>query len=65
MILILVDLLPAKYNKKFESDNYKKQLKGIIMGKLVNYVTQLHQATSRDYIDRMVDEKVKCMQKAK
>ena len=35
------------------------------MGKLVNYVTQLHQATSRDYIDRMVDEKVKCMLKAK
>ena len=35
------------------------------MGKLVNYVTQLHQATSRAYIDRMVDEKVHCMLKAK
>ena len=35
------------------------------MGKLVNYVTQLHQATSRAYIDRMVDEKVLCMMKAK
>ncbi len=35
------------------------------MGKLVNYVTLLHQATSRAYIDRMVDDKVHCMLKAK
>ncbi len=35
------------------------------MGKLVNYVTQLHQATNRAYIERMVDEKVHCMLKAK
>jgi len=35
------------------------------MGKLVNYATQLHQATRRAYIDRMVDEKVHCMLKAK
>ena len=35
------------------------------MGKLVNYVTPLHQATSRAYIDRMVDDKVRCMLKAK
>ena len=35
------------------------------MGKLVNYVTSLHQATSRKYIDRMVDDKIKCMLKAK
>ena len=35
------------------------------MGKLVNYVTELHQATSRSYIDRMVDDKVNCMLKAK
>ena len=35
------------------------------MGKLVNYVTSLHQATPRKYIDRMVDEKVFCMLKAK
>ena len=35
------------------------------MGKLVNYVTTLHQATSRSYIDRMVDDKVNCMLKAK
>ena len=35
------------------------------MGKLVNYVTALHQATSRSYIDRMVDDKVNCMLKAK
>ena len=35
------------------------------MGKLVNYVTPIHQATSRAYIDRMVDEKVHCMLKAK
>jgi ubiquinone/menaquinone biosynthesis C-methylase UbiE len=35
------------------------------MGKLVNFVTSLHEATKRDYIDRMVDEKVHCMLKAK
>ncbi len=35
------------------------------MGKIVNYVTPLHQATSRAYIDRMVDDKVHCMIKAK
>ncbi len=35
------------------------------MGKLVNYVTPLHRATSRAYIERMVDDKVHCMLKAK
>jgi len=35
------------------------------MGKLVNFVTSLHEATKRNYIDRMVDEKVHCMLKAK
>jgi ubiquinone/menaquinone biosynthesis C-methylase UbiE len=35
------------------------------MGELVNYVTPLHKATSRAYIDRMVDDKVHCMMKAK
>ena len=35
------------------------------MGELVRFVTPLHQATSRSYIDRMVDDKVHCMLKAK
>ena len=35
------------------------------MGKLVNYATSLHKATKRAYIDRMVDDKVSCMIKAK
>jgi ubiquinone/menaquinone biosynthesis C-methylase UbiE len=35
------------------------------MGALVNYITSLHQATNRAYIDRMVDDKVFCMLKAK
>ena len=35
------------------------------MGKLVQFVTSLHQATSRAYIDRMVDDKVLCMLKPK
>ncbi len=35
------------------------------MGKLVNFVTPLHQATNRAYIDRMIDDKVHCMLKAK
>ncbi len=35
------------------------------MSQLCNIVTPLHQRTSRKYIDRMVDEKVQCMYKAK
>lgn len=35
------------------------------MGKLKNYVTSLHQSTKRDYVARMIDEKVVCMLKAK
>ena len=35
------------------------------MGGLVQFVTPLHEATSRAYIDRMVDDKVHCMLKAK
>lgn len=35
------------------------------MGKLVNFVTQLHQSTKRNYIQRMIDEKVKCMKISK
>ena len=35
------------------------------MGQLVQFVTSLHQATSRAYVDRMVDDKVHCMLKAK
>ena len=35
------------------------------MGKLVNYVTSLHEATNREYVNRMVDDKVNCMLKAK
>ena len=36
-----------------------------IMGKLVNYVTSLHTSTSRSYIERMNDNKIECMIKAK
>ena len=35
------------------------------MGELLNIVTPLHQMTKRNYIDRMVDDKVFCMLKAK
>ena len=35
------------------------------MGQLVNFVNSLHQATKRKYIDRMIDDKVVCMNKAK
>ena len=31
------------------------------MGELVKIVTPLHLATSRDYLERMVDQKVECM----
>lgn len=35
------------------------------MGKLMNLVTPLHQSTKRDYLARMIDDKVHCMLKAK
>ena len=35
------------------------------MGELKNFVTPLHQSTKRDYLARMVDDKVHCMLKAK
>ena len=35
------------------------------MGQLRNFVTSLHQATRRDYLARLVDDKVHCMLKAK
>ena len=35
------------------------------MGKLVNFVTSLHQSTKRQYVERMLDEKIECMIKAK
>ena len=35
------------------------------MGNLVKYVTSLHKSTNREYIKRMVDDKVNCMLKAK
>jgi len=35
------------------------------MGRLMNLVTPLHRKTKRDYLARMVDNKVECMLKAK
>ena len=35
------------------------------MGQLRNFVTPLHKATSRDYLERLVNDKVACMLKAK
>jgi cyclopropane fatty-acyl-phospholipid synthase-like methyltransferase len=35
------------------------------MGRLLNIVTPLHKATKREYLARMVDDKVQCMLKAK
>ena len=35
------------------------------MGQLVEVFTPLHKRTARKYIDRMVDDKVHCMLKAK
>src|SRR5689334_24730218 len=38
---------------------------GIELGRLLDIVTPLHKATKRDYLARMVDDKVHCMMKAK
>ncbi len=35
------------------------------MGRLLEIVTPLHKATKRDYLARMMDDKVHCMMKAK
>ena len=37
----------------------------IELGRLLDIVTPLHKATKRDYLARMVDDKVHCMMKAK
>ena len=35
------------------------------MGSFFNLITSLHKSTKRDYLERMVNEKVKCMKKAR
>ena len=35
------------------------------MGKLINIVSKLHQSTKRDYLKRMVDDKIECMKISK
>ena len=35
------------------------------MGKLVNFVTRLHKSTKRNYLERMINQKVYCMKKAR
>ena len=35
------------------------------MNRMMNFVTPLHKRTKRDYLARMVDDKVHCMHKAK
>ena len=35
------------------------------MGKLVNITTSLHESSKREYLARMVDDKVNCMKIAK
>ena len=35
------------------------------MGKVKNFISKLHNSTKRDYISRMVDNKVYCMKIAK
>ena len=35
------------------------------MGELLNFVSKLHQATERDYLGRMLDDKVSCSQISK
>lgn len=37
----------------------------LVMGQLRNFVTPLHKATKRDYLARMLDDKVECMKIAK
>lgn len=46
-------------------DNQIQQTLNIKMNKLKNFVTSLHTATKREYIARMVDDKVNCMKVAK
>src|ERR1041384_8578149 len=44
---------------------YERCSTEIAMGRLLNLVTPLHKRTKRDYLPRMVDDKVHCMLKAK
>lgn len=42
-----------------------RELEGRPVGRLMNVVTPLHRATKRDYLARMMDDKVHCMIQAK
>ena len=35
------------------------------MGKFLNIITSLHTSTKRDYLDRMINQKAKCMKRAR
>ena len=54
-----------KFDVGFSSNCYLILKITFFMGKLINLVTPLHQATKRDYLSRMLDEKVHCMKIAK
>jgi SAM-dependent methyltransferase len=49
----------------FVLNSWLNWVSGDEMGRLLNIVTPLHRATKRDYLARMVDDKVHCMLKAK
>ena len=41
--------------------NFEILSKGIVMGKLKYFFTKLHTSTKRNYLERMLDNKVECM----
>ena len=41
--------------------NFEILSKGILMGKLKHFFTKLHTSTKRNYLERMLDNKVECM----
>jgi len=53
--------IQLKKTKKYLKDNKSNSR----MGKEINIITSLHQGTSRDYLSRMNDDKVNCMDIAK
>ena len=53
---VVISLAPRNSTTAIKTEN---------MGKLLNIVTSLHKSSKRDYLARMIDDKVHCMNIAK
>jgi len=65
VVLLYLFILLVPLQEKWTINRRVDSITGKLMGHLLNIVTPLHQQTKRDYIGRMMDDKVVCMITAK